>query len=278
VFLRSLQSANLKIMIANKFHISDFSGVSLVAYFYNKPTELQQLILDLQQHLQMSFANNFIPYNLKQVHATIIGCEGIKTEKGIINQWFYTLRNEVRYIDYYGLFDYFLKGNILPLDIYFGGYKPKINYQFLSRNQHPSDRSFQLQVLGKNTFIPVLMGWSMENNVITTKIEQIRRDLQQFNYLHKYHQSSQDIDNDFYLRLGTITGNFTSDFIINIQQKINYYLQNATKNKISLDRANLDLVKYQDSTLPIATTEIYSLSYLKENRDLIQHLIQQLYE
>jgi hypothetical protein len=258
-------------MTSKKINISDVTRVSLVAYYGKKPLALQQLILELQQLLQETFATNFIPYELEQVHATIIGCEGIKTEKGIINQWFYTLRNEVKYINYPGLFDYFFKENILPLDIYFGGYNPNINYQFLSRTQHPSDRSFQLQKSAENTLVPVLMGWSRENKVITPKIEQIRRDLQQFNCLHKYHQFSQDIDNDFYLRLGTIAGNFTPDFI-NIQQKINYYLQKATQSKISLDRANLAFVKYQDLTLPITTTEVYSLFDLKENRDLRQQL------
>jgi hypothetical protein len=259
-------------MTIETLSITDATGISLVAYYGKKPLALQQLILELQQLLQETFAANFIPYQLEQIHATILGCEGIKTEKGIVNWWFYFLRNETKYINYPGLFDYFFQENILPVNIYFGGYQPQINYQFLSRNQHPSDRSFQLQVAGKNTFIPVVMGWSMDNNIIATQIEQIRRDLQQFNCLHKYHQSPQDLDNDFYLRLGTITGNFTSDLMVKSQQKINGYLQNATQSNISLSQADLAFVKYQDLTLPITTTEIYALSYLNENRELIQQL------
>lgn len=255
-----------------RLEIPDVPGVSLVAYYGNKPLELQKLILGLQQLLRENFATNFFPYDLKQVHATIIGCEGVKTKSGIVNKWFYCLRNEIRYIDYRGLLDYFLTSNLFPLNICFGGYQDDVDYQFVSRKQHPAVRSFQLQTLKDNTLIPVVMGWSLQKQIITTDIDCIRRNLQQFNYLHKYHKSPHDIDNDIYLRLGTIIGNFTSELITTIQQKLNYYLQKKNQTIIPLNKDNLAIAKYQNLSLPISTTEIYSLAELSSNSKLLQQL------
>ena len=264
-------------MSKHELQIPDVPGVSLVAYYGKKPLALQQLIIELQQLLEEHFSKSFLAYELEQVHATIIGCEGVKTDSGIINKWFYRLRNEIKYLDSSGLLDYLLNSDLFPLDICFGGYQPNINYQFLSRNKHPSDRSCQLQTSGVNTLIPVMIGWSFKDRIITTDIDRLRRNLQQFNCLHKYHKLPQDIDNDIYLRLGTITGNFTSDLVTNIQQEINNYFQNLLPRKISFCQDNLAIVKYQDLSLPIATTTIYYLSDLNRDLNLRQQLIQQLY-
>lgn len=255
-----------------RLQIPDIPGISLVAYYGNKPSELEQLISELQQLLKDNFTTNFLPYDIKQIHGTIIGCEGVKTESGIVNKWFYTLRNEIKYIKYEGLLNYFLTSKLFPLDICFGGYQPKTNYQFLSRNRHPAVRSFQLQTSQDHTLIPIIIGWSLQKQIITTDIDNVRRNLQQFNYLHKYHKNFDDIDNDLYLRLGTIIGNFSPKSIADIQHRINYYLQNRKSLIIPLERENLSIVKYQDLTLPISTTEIYSLAKLYSNPNLIQQL------
>lgn len=263
-------------MVIQKLNVPDIPGVSLVAYYGKKSLVFQQLIVNLQQRLKEKFAESFMAYDLEQIHATIIGCEGIKTEEGIVNKWFYTLRNEIKYIDYPGLLNYFFYSNILPAEIYFAGYQPKINYQFYSRKQHPCDRSFQLQVSGDQQLIPILMGWSMKNKVITTEIEQIRRDLQQFNCLHKYHKSAQDIDNDVYLRLGTITKTFPVEKLEKIQQEIRQYLQHLAPIRLPLTLEDLAIVKYQDLTLPLTTTESYSLAEFKFKNNFA--FVQDLYE
>lgn len=252
--------------------IPEIPGVSLVAYYGHKPLDLQQLIVELQQLLLKSFAKNFLPYNLAQIHATIIGCEGLKTESGIINKWFYNLRNEIKYIDYPGLLNYCLNSNIFPLNIFFGGYQNEINYQFLSRNLHPANRSFQLQTTKDNSLIPIINGWSVQEQIITTDIYRVRHDLQKFNCLHKYHKFERELDNDVYLRLGTIIGNFTPELVATIQQEINHYLQHRKPTIIDLDRENITVIKYQNLSLPTSTTEVYSLTELHNNSKLIQWL------
>ena len=258
---------------SQKLSIPDIPGVSLVAFYGEKPGALQQLIVSLQQLLQREFRDNYIPYDIEQVHATIIGCEGLKTEAGIVNKWFYTLKNEIVYLDIAGFLKYLSTPRLLPLEICFAGYQPNINYQFLSRNRHPSDRSIQLQISG-NSLIPILIGWSRckEHISISDDIEQLRRNLQQFGFLHKYHEQPQDIDNDVYLRLGTIVGEYNPQFVATIQQKINNYLQTLAPINITVGKENLAIVKYQDLALTFNSTRIYSLTNLNVSYNFWQQL------
>ena len=179
--------------------IPDLPGISLVAYYRDKPANLILLIREIQQQLKQIYGKDFIPYDLAQIHGTIIGCEGLSTPRGIVNKWFYEHRNQVKYANFAGFLEYFANTQFFPLNIKFGGYQKDFDYQFLSRGKHPSDRSFQLRKSNSNQLIPIIIGWSSTQQKITTDVHQIRLDCQKYNFLHKYHQSSQDIDNDFFL-------------------------------------------------------------------------------
>lgn len=253
--------------------------LSLVAYYGAKPAALAELIQTLQQELTDKLGENFLPYALEQVHATIIGCEGTRDDRGIINHWFASLREETRYIDFTGLIDYLQQTPHLPLEITFSGYQPERDYGFLSRQQHPRDRSFSIQVVKSQTStnqttknqnpteptgIPVLLGWSMENELITQAIDTLRRDCQQFNLLHKYHAKPEDLDNDLYLRLGTIKGIEPRELNA-INQQIICQLQQAIPTRISLSKDDLAIVNYQELSLPTSSTKVHKLQNLREN-------------
>ncbi len=252
--------------------IPDLPGISLVAYYRDKPDKLSLLIRDVQQQLDNIYGNNFIPYDLDQVHGTVIGCEGLKIAKGIVNKWFYKHRNELKYSDFSGLLSYFSNTKILPLKIRFGGYQQDVDYQFLSRRKHPTNRSFQLQNSDNNQLIPIIIGWSSIEQEITTDFNQLRYDCQQYNFLHKYHQQEHDIDNDFYLRLGTITNNSNNNHKIEAEKIIIDYLQKRSPTIIELSNKNLALVKYQNLLLPLNNTEYYPLEKLNIDDDFINYL------
>lgn len=244
-------------------------NVSLVAFYGDKPPQLVALIQKLQTYLAKGelTKNCFIPYQLEQVHATIIGCEGLKTESGIIDKWFYECRQETRYIDILGLTNY-LQHQIVPITIRFGGYDRASNYNFLSRQQHLYFRSFQLQLAQTQT-IPVLIGWSWDNDV-TLAIDNLRRNLQQFNLLHKYHDSPEAIDNDFYLRLGTLVRQLTSEEVDAIAMDIrNLLVTQPYYIPITLD--DLAFARYQDLLLTPATTKVIPVTEISANQ------LQQLY-
>ena len=74
-------------------------NLSLVAFYGDKPSPLTDLITDLQQYLRELdlLSGKFTSYQLPQVHATLIGCEGWKTTEGIVSQWWYAKRNQTKY-------------------------------------------------------------------------------------------------------------------------------------------------------------------------------------
>jgi hypothetical protein len=246
-------------------------NVSLVAFYGNKPIALASLIQKLQTHLasHQLLQDKFVPYQLTQVHGTIIGCEGWKTNVGLVNQWFQEKRQETKYIDFAGLINYFQHQVNFPITIRFGGYDRHTNYNFLSRDRHLYHRSFQLQLAENNT-IPVLIGWSWQDSTVTLAIDHLRRDLQQFNLLHKYHATPDDIDNDFYLRLGTIKGDLTLSEIEAIASEIRNLLA-AQSRSIAIQRENLAFVQYQDLSLTPATTKVIPVT------EILPRELQQLY-
>ena len=240
-------------------------NVSLVAFYGNKPPQLVDLIQELQTYLINCelVGDRFIPYQLEQVHGTIIGCEGSKTESGIINKWFYDRRQETKYIDILGLVDY-LQHQIVPITIRFGGYDRTSNYNFLSRDRHLYYRSFQLQQAQTQT-IPVLIGWSWDNGVALA-IDDLRRNLQRFNLLHKYHQTPEAIDNDFYLRLGTIRRQLTSEEINAISTDLRNLLATQPPNYIPITVNDLAFARYQDLLLSPATTKAIAVTEISANQ------------
>jgi hypothetical protein len=231
-------------------------NVSLVAFYGDKPVALASLIQKLQTHLanHQLLQDKFVPYQLTQVHGTIIGCEGWKTNLGVVNQWFQEKRQETKYIDFAGLINYLQHQVNLPVTIRFGGYDRNTNYNFLSRDRHLYHRSFQLQS-AENNSIPVLIGWSWQDHTVTLAIDNLRRELQRFNLLHKYHAIPDDIDNDFYLRLGTIKANLTLSEIDAIALEIRNLLA-AQSISIAIQLENLAFVQYQDLSLTPATTKV----------------------
>lgn len=240
-------------------------NVSLVAFYGDKPPRLIALIQKLQTYLANCelILDCFIPYQIEQVHGTIIGCEGLKTESGIIDKWFYE-RGETKYIDISGLVNYLQYQIDLPLTIRFGGYDRTSNYNFLSRQQHLYFRSFQLQQTQTQT-IPVLIGWSWDKNV-TLAIDNLRRNFQQFNLLHKYHQTPEAIDNDFYLRLGTIDRQLTSQEIDAIATGIRNLLATQPPYYIPITLDNLAFARYRDLKLTPATTKVIPVAEISADR------------
>lgn len=235
--------------------IPNVSSISLVAFYGKKPAPLVALLKELQGCLASHrlTQGQFNPYQLEQVHATIIGCEGLISDRGIISRWFERHRRKTEYINIAGLVDYLQHRANLPLTIRFGGYDRQKNYNFLSRDLHLSIRSFQINALQEQG-VPVLIGWSWENNRISLAIDNLRRDLEQFNLSHKYHPTPEAVDNDFYLRLGTIERQLSSEQM----EEIAIDIRNLLETKplcISIELEDLAFARYRDLQFTPATTK-----------------------
>jgi len=257
----------------NYLAISDLPNVSLVAFYGDKPPKLNTLIKQLQTYLanHKLIGKQFIPYQLEQVHGTIIGCEGLKTKLGVINKWFYERRAETIPINFTSLIDYLQTQVDLPLTIRFGGYDHTRNYNFLSWQQHPYFRSFQLQP-GANQTIPVIIGWSWANQGVSLEIDNLRRHLQKFNLLHKYHTAANALDNDFYMRLGTINSPLTSEVRQTMSTEIRNLLVTQPAIDIPINLDNLAFAQYQDLLLTPATTKVIPVTQITASK------LEQLYQ
>lgn len=236
-------------------------NVSLVAFYGDKPPQLERLIEQLQGYLKNHelTRDKFIPHQLEQVHGTIIGCEGTKTDLGIVNQWFDECRQETRYVDLKGLVTYLQQQIDLPLIIGFGGYNRHHEYNFLSRDQHLYFRSFQLQA-AENTVIPILIGWPWKDNKVSLAVDNLRRSFQKFNLLHKYHATTESIDNDFYLRLGTIKCQLSIAEMKAIATDIRNFLEAKPASYIPIDKEDIAFVQYQDLSLTPIRTKVIPIS------------------
>jgi len=238
-------------------------NVSLVAFYGDKTLQLKSLIQQLQECLTSSeiVGDKFIPYQLEQVHGTLIGCEGTKTDSGIVNQWFKQRRQETKYIDLEGLINHLQHQVDLPLTIRFGGYDRTIEYNYLSREQHLYLRSFQLQP-AENQVVPVLIGWSWENQKVSLTVDNLRRSFQKFNLLHKYHSTTESIDNDFYLRLGTINCQLSKANADAIATDLRNLLEAQPALNVPLNQEDIAFVQYQDLSLTPRKTKVIPISQI----------------
>jgi hypothetical protein len=239
-------------------NIPNTPNVSLVAFYGTKPNPLQRLIASLQQQLTQAFADRFDNYTIAQVHATTIGCEGLKTNKGILSKWFLEHRGEEKYIDLSNFLEYIR--DRLPIPIRIGGYDPNIDYGFLSQNKHPFIRSFQF--IGN---VAVLVGWSCQNDTISLDMDRFRLGCQPFNLLHKYHRQPDSIDNDFYMRLGILKEKPAHKEIQAIEREIRDSLSVSSPVHLSIDLESLSFLGYQDLSVPVGTTQVLACKSATED-------------
>lgn len=226
-------------------------NVSLVALYGNKPPHLTNCIQQLQSYLSAQLQEQFEPYQLEQIHGTIIGYKGVKTDKGILSQWFWEYRDEEKYINLSASIDYIHNTNLLPLKIGFNGYQPNFNYGFFSQNKSLFERSFQFI----NNFA-VLIGWPVQEEQIVLDLYKLRLGFQQFNLLHKYHRKADSLDNDFYMALGILKVKPSDEKLRVIENEIRNKLKASSSLYVFVDLKNISFVRYQDPTLPLATTKI----------------------
>src|SRR5262245_43314583 len=125
--------------------------LTLVAFYGQKPNALADLIRECQQTIAARFGRSFQPYDMLQVHATILGLE--PCPQSVNNRNLSLYRGELKEMDLAG-FRAFLSGDgHLPFTVQLGGFQPADDY-FESRGMTPYQRSFSIQGA-----FAVMMGW-----------------------------------------------------------------------------------------------------------------------
>jgi hypothetical protein len=223
--------------------------VTLVAQYGPKPAGLAAFLRHLQQNLSTSLGRAFQPYDIEQVHATIVGLEGCRAEGRIRGK-----RSGLS-IDLSGIVGFLSGDAFAPIQVRVGGYRAAAPYSFRSRGEHPYLRSFSIQ--GATA---VAIGWPVEGAHSPDSLDRLRRSLERFGVSHKWHTTADDVDNDSFLVLGRLDRGGIDDRVLeSTVEAIRADLATTSHAMIDIDRETLSFVGYIDSALPRETSQPYSL-------------------
>lgn len=242
--------------------------LTIVSHYGKKSVELINSISILQNKLSECLGFAFKPYEMEQVHGTIIGLEGVLTAKGILNKWFKENRNEDKYIEPEHLLRFIKSDAIKEIKLKIGGYHFHKDYGFKSREQHPFLRSFSLQ--GE---IAVAMGWPMENDKYVKTLYQLRKNFEQVGILHKWHKEEYE-DNDFFFVLGRINRKYANPVVLERTASQLRLILAEIDECITIGKDTMSIVAYIDPQLPITTSRAFSF----DDKFLTSKLINQLYQ
>lgn len=246
--------------------------LTLISLYGQKPSALVDLIAECQKQVSDAVGTAFTRYDVREVHATIIGLERrIGSRLCNLNMWQQGQPEEMSI----GAFLSALKkpelGKGLPVRI--GGFDDR-GYPFSSRNTTPYSRSFSIQ--GDKV---VVMGWPISEELLAATgdeekslahkvesypktLEEIRRDAQSHGILHAYHslESKEVVDNDLYFRIGLIDPTmFTYKAGQETEARLRKYLsKNPIKLRITTD--DIYVASYKDERLPLGSTKVWSLA------------------
>jgi len=188
---------------------------TLVAFYGSKPPRFSGLIRSCQDELARLLLASFHPYDIDQVHGTLIGLEGVRQGETTLNSNFNALRSEMRHMDLRQILGLLSSTPLLPMKLQIGGFRHYEHFDFTSRGLHPYLRSFAIR-----DRIAVAMGWPTDSGRHPASLDELRRVFQNVNVLHQYHQKETDKDNDFFFVLGRVDRSDGDEFHIQKAEEI----------------------------------------------------------
>lgn len=176
--------------------------ISAVAFYGPKTGRLHELLTGVQAQIAEHVGNDFRPYTLDQVHATLIALNGVRAGGTIVNEYLLEHAGERREMDLPRVMDILARRFATPLRVRIGGFRPGQAVPFTSRGQHVAERSFSVQ---GQAF--VLVGWPAESLAGAGRpLDDLRREMNAAGVLHRYHARPGDVDNDLHLVVGHQAG------------------------------------------------------------------------
>ena len=176
--------------------------ISAVAFYGPKTGRLRELLAGVQALIAEQVGEDFRPYTLDQVHATLIALNGVRDGGTIVNEYLLEYAGERREMDLPRVMDILARRFATPLRVRIGGFRPGQAVPFTSRGQHVAERSFSVQ---GQAF--VLVGWPAESLAGAGRpLDDLRREMNAAGVLHRYHARPGDVDNDLHLVVGHQAG------------------------------------------------------------------------
>jgi len=228
--------------------------LTLASHYGAKPSGFAELVLELQQSLAALLGAGFRPYALEQVHGTMAGLEGVRDGERVRNENFARYRQEERSMDMAGLL-HFLRNDFKDFEVRVGGFSEERDCGFTSQGQHPFHRSFSLQ--GN---IAVAMGWPFENSKVVPVLDELRRELQRFGVLHKWHRAEADVDNDFFFVLGRVAPSVSTEQRQLVEARVRQQLGAMPPRLFRVKRETLAFIAYTDPQLPPGSSQAFALN------------------
>lgn len=236
--------------------------VSLVALYGSKPPEMTTIIAAIQHRLHNIFKSTFQPYTMEQIHATIVSLERV-AESTMINLCMahHRPQQQPEPMDFAGLLHFLCAGNWFPFNVQIGGFQD-CDYSFTSRSKRPYERSFGIFngraiAIGFPLRFPSLplAHAQHQDTPYCSVLARIRKGVETFHILHKYHTKPDERDNDFYFRVGLIqNATISASHQQAAEQSIRTYLSTVGPMTITINAADIYVVAYEHETLPIAST------------------------
>lgn len=103
------------------------------------------------------------------------------------------------------------------------------------------------------------MAWPFRNKQYVSAIDRLRRECTQFGVLHKYHDTPDAVDNDFFFVLGNIAGTPDDDRLLACQQDVREYMASLDLPSITLTERELKIVAYREGDTKFLEAEAFSL-------------------
>ena len=183
----------------------DRRWVSAVALYGPKTGEVRDLLESVQATIARQLGAGFLPYALEQIHGTLIGLNGVRDPAtgALLSQYYLEHRGARRVMDFERVLKILEERFSRPLTIRIGGVGPGDDTGFTSQGMHPHERTFSVR---SGAF--VLMGWpvsTLTSGGARRPLDDLRRNMNDANVLHRYHATATDVDNDFYVVLGHYT-------------------------------------------------------------------------
>lgn len=245
--------------------------VTMVSLYGEKDEQVSAAIRRWQQAVAHTVGDAFTPYHLSQTHATIIGLE--RHQAPAYNANFAKYRGRNVAMDFAGFLDYLRRCGRIPFEVQLGGFVDR-DYPFTSRGTTPYRRSFSVQ--GDTV---VVMGWPVcgkplpasgpltpadrihEARIYPPTLDLIRREAQDFGVLHAYHRQLEDVDNDFFFRIGLIDPTLTTPEVTSaLEDEVRRLLSHQDPLVLRIGLENSYVAVYEDNTLPEASTRVWSIS------------------
>ncbi len=180
--------------------------ISAVALYGPKTGPVRDVLAGVQAMVAEHIGNRFLPYSLDQIHATLIALNAVPdpVTRAIVNEYYLTHQGTAVGMDLRRVMDILAARFAHPLQVRIGGHQQHREIPFTSRGQHLFDRAFSAQ---DDAF--VLVGWPVISLApaaggagMARPVDELRRDMNAANLLHRYHFRDTDVDNDLHLVIG----------------------------------------------------------------------------